>query len=168
MNLMMEFFLLICKGLKKSDGKEASHFSALGRLLRRRPNAIGLAKAPRPRGCRRFYRHQEPRREVAGGYRSLTSPRLSRRHYMGVGSGLRGTKEPAGAGMILSHPIFFFFNMREINISRDQNEVFYNLKFASNECSMAVFSDTGRDWWRRIVIGSNGGQTVHEAHFRLS
>ena len=33
---------------------------------------------------------------------------------------------------------------------------------------MAVFSDTGRDWWRRIVIGSNGGQTVHEAHLRLS
>ena len=111
MNLMMEFFLLICKRLKKSDGEEASHLSALGRLLRRRPNAIGLAKAPRPRGCRRFYRHQEPRREVAGGYRSLTSPRLSRRHYMGVGSGLRGTKEPAGAGMIQLSAILSFSSL---------------------------------------------------------
>ena len=32
---------------------------------------------------------------------------------------------------------------------------------------MAVSSDPGRDRWRRLVIASGGGETVHEAHLRL-
>ena len=32
---------------------------------------------------------------------------------------------------------------------------------------MAVSSDLGRDRWWRLVIGSGGGATVHEANLRL-